>query len=464
MPKIVMSDKQRTERILIEKLRLLYRGNFAVPANLVIASLVAYALSNSFPRPLLLLWLTAMAAVVLGRMLLYQRFLKAVATRSCSQCWANAFCAGAFLSGALWGIICIGLHDWGTSAQYIMLTLVVSGVTAGALTTIVTYLPAFIAYAVPMIVPLAITLLLHRETDIAVVGWLMFLYIGVLAVASHNLSKSAVRSIELAIDNEALNQSLSLAQNERDAARGEKWSTLAQLSHELRTPLNAILGFSEAMLKQYFGPLGSTRYLEYSEHIQASGRHLLTLIDEILQMARSENGKLTLDETNIDPGEAVRACIAVLAPLAQKRQQKLGAEIAPGLPLIRADKAKLQQMLLALAGNAIKYTPLQGAILITAQRAAEDAIRFEVLDTGIGMQAEDIPRALQPFERLANPLKHEAEGIGLGLPICQRLADLHGARLDIESTPGRGTVCSLVFPPGRSIERREAEQAAAAAA
>jgi two-component system, cell cycle sensor histidine kinase PleC len=463
MPKIAMNDKQRSERILVEKLRLLYRGNFAVPANLAVACLVAYALSGSYPRPLLLLWLAAMAAVVLGRMLLYRRFLKAIAARTCGPCWANAFTAGAFLSGSLWGIISIGLHDWGSNEHYILMTLVVSGVTAGALTTIVTYLPAFIAYAAPMIVPLAIALLMHRETDIAMVGWLMFLYIAILAVAAHNLSKSAVRSIELAIDNEALNHSLSLAQSERDEARGEKWSTLAQLSHELRTPLNAIIGFSEAMLKQYFGPLGSQRYLEYSEHIQASGRHLLTLIDEILQMARSENGKLTLEETDFDPGEAVRDCLGALAAQAQKKGQKLGAEIAPDLPLIRADKAKLQQMLLALAGNAVKYTPPKGAILLTVQRADDDAIRFEVHDTGIGMQAEDIPRALQPFERLATPLKHDEEGIGLGLPICQRLAGLHGAELIITSTPGRGTDCSLVFPPGRSIERRETQQAAAAA-
>jgi two-component system, cell cycle sensor histidine kinase PleC len=463
MPKIAMNNKQRAEQILVEKLRLLYRGNFAVPANFAVACLVAYGLSGSYPQPLLLLWLAAMAAVVLGRMLLYRRFLKAIAAKTCGPCWANAFSAGAFLSGSLWGIICIGLPDWGSNEHYIMMTLVVSGVTAGALTTIVTYLPAFIAYAVPMIVPLAISLLLHRETDIAVVGWLMFLYMGILAVSARNLSHAAVHSIALAVDNEALNRSLSLAQNERDAARGEKWSTLAQLSHELRTPLNAIIGFSEAMLKQYFGPLGHKRYLEYSEHIQASGRHLLSLIDEILQMAGSENGKLTLEETDFDPGETVRDCLAVLAPQAQKKEQKLGAEIAPGLPLIRADRSKLQQMLLALAGNAIKYTPPQGAVLLTVQRTGDDAIRFEVHDTGIGMQAEDIPRALQPFERLANPLKHEEEGIGLGLPICQRLAGLHDARLIIESTPDRGTVCSLVFPPGRSIGCPETGRTAAAA-
>jgi two-component system, cell cycle sensor histidine kinase PleC len=462
MPKIVMSDKQRADRILVEKLRLLYRGNFAVPANFVIACLVAYALSGSYPQPLLLLWLAAMAAVVLGRMLLYQRFLKAIASKTCGPCWASAFTTGAFLSGSLWGIICIGLHDWGGNEHYILMTLVVSGVTAGALTTIVTYLPAFFAYAVPMIVPLAISLLLHRETDIALTGWLMFLYMGILAVSARNLSRAAVRSIALEIDNEALNRSLSLALNERDAARGEKWSTLAQLSHELRTPLNAIIGFSEAMLKQYFGPLGSQRYLEYSEHIQLSGRHLLTLIGEILQMAGSENGKLTLEETDFDPGAAVRDCLGALVTQAQKKEQKLGAEIAPGLPLIRADKAKLQQMLLALAGNAVKYTPPKGAILITVQRTGDDAIRFEVHDTGIGMQAQDIPRALQPFERLATPLKHDEEGIGLGLPICQRLAGLHGAELIIESTPGKGTVCSLVFPPGRSIERPETGRAAAA--
>jgi len=453
----------RADRILVEKLRLLYRGNFAVPANFAIACLVAYTLRNTFPPPVLILWLTAIAAVVAGRMLLYRRFLNTALQGLCSQCWARAFCVGAFLSGLLWGAICLGLNYWGNDEHTVMLTLVVCGVSAGALTTIVTYLPAFLAYVVPMTVPLAVILLLHASPQIAATGWMMLLFLAVTGIASRNLSKSAIRSIELKIDNQILNESLKAALSERDKARGEKWSTLAQLSHELRTPLNAILGFSEAMFKEYFGPHGNPRYKEYSGHVHSSGRHLLTLIDEILQMSRVEAGDLTLKEHEVDPAVAVCAAAAVLSPEAHKKQQKLSAETAPALPLLYADEAKLNQMLLALTSNALKFTPPEGEIAVAARTAPDGGVLFEVRDSGIGMAAEDIPLALQPFGRLANPLKHDVEGIGLGLPISKRLAELHGARLSIASEPGKGTLCTIAFPPGRSLARPGGAAKAAAA-
>jgi two-component system, cell cycle sensor histidine kinase PleC len=458
-----LSDIQRSDRILVEKLRLLYRGNFAVPTNFAIACLVAYLLRDSFPAPVLIGWLTVTAAVVLGRMLLYKRFLQAATNGLCSKCWARKFCIGAAASGLLWGALCIGLNSWGSAEQYVMLTLVISGVSAGALTTIVTYLPAFLLFAGSMTLPLAYALLQHPAPSIAATGWLMLLFLAVIGFAARNLSKSAVRSIELKIDNQILNESLTAARRERDAARGEKWSTLAQLSHELRTPLNAIIGFSEAMHREFFGPLGNARYKEYSTHVHSSGLHLLTLIDEILQMSQGETGKLTLNESEVDPGEVVRACVAVMAPVAQRSQQRLTTDIPDGLPLLRADATALRQMLFALTDNALTYTPPQGKITIALRLAAEGGLLLEVRDSGIGMREEDIPLALQPFGRIANPLKHKTPGIGLGLPICKRLAEMHGADLAIASEAGVGTTCTIAFPAERSLARPAQDAAVAAA-
>ena len=445
------SPKARTDRILAEKLRLLYRGNFAVPANFVIACVVALLLWDAFPRPVIIAWLAATAVVSVFRIALYTRFLRASTTGLCSICWARRFCIGALASGLLWGVICLGLPAWGNANHYVMMTLVISGISAGALTTIVTYLPAYLAYAAPMVVLLAISLLRYHNADIATTGWLMLLFLGVVSMAAKNLSRSAIKSIELQIDNELLNESLEKTRIERDAARTEKWTTLGQLSHELRTPLNAIMGFSEAMAEEYFGPLGNARYKDYAGHVHASGRHLLRLIDELLELSRSESGNLELKEAPVEVDILLASCLDITKAQADSAKLALNRHFASGLPLLRADQTKLRQMVLNLLNNAVKFTPAGGEVSLSAFQAPGGGIAVVVQDTGIGMSQEDILVAMQPFGRVASPLNDATPGMGLGLPMCKRLAELHGAELTIASEPGYGTRCTIWFPAERCI-------------
>ncbi len=455
------SEFDRSNRILAEKLRLLYRGNFAVPANFVIACVVAFILQESFPRSVLVGWLAVTALVAGLRILLYRHFLRTTAKIKCTECWAIRFSIGAFASGLLWGSICFGLPIWGTDNQYVLMTVVAAGICAGALTTIVTYLPAFFAYAVPFCLSLAMIEIVQPNPAIAANGILLILFLIVIGFAARNLSRSATESIELHVDNEVLNGSLKQALSERDTARTEKWSTLSQLSHELRTPMNAILGFSEAMHQEYFGPLGNARYKDYAAHVHTSGKHILTLIDEILELSRGEAGTLTLVESEVDLAAVIRGCLDVMRPMAQTGDLGLKIDIAAGLPLLRADETKVRQMLINLTHNAIKFTPRHGQITIAAVRRRDDGVDLVVRDTGIGMMAEDIPLAMLPFGRLASPLKHENEGLGIGLPLCKRLAELHGAEFAIESEPGEGTACTISFPAWRCIARPESAAAAA---
>jgi signal transduction histidine kinase len=442
---------------LAEKLRLLYRGNFAVPVNLAIACVVAFFLRDSFPQPLLIAWLAATVLVTGLRILLHRRFLQASATGRCSVCWARIFCIGSFASGLLWGGLALGLPASGDANHFIFLTLVAAGMTAGALTTIAAYLPAYLAYAGAFIVPLAVVSLLHSDHYIAANGGLMLLYLLVIGLAARNLSQAVSRTIEIRVDNEILRNSLKQALSERDDARTEKWSTLAQLSHELRTPLNAILGFSEAMREQFFGPLGNDRYREYAAHVHSSGQHLLTLAAEILELSQGEAGELKLDESPVDLAAVAGNCLDLMTPAAQKKELVLKGAVSPRLPLMRADETKIRRMLFNLVDNAIKFTPRHGEVSIEASPAADGGIDLVVRDTGIGMRAADIPLALQPFGRIASPLKHENEGMGLGLPICKRLAELHGAELTINSELSKGTACKISFPAWRNISPSAAE-------
>ena len=469
MTKSFPSAEERSDRILTEKLRLLYRGNFAVPANFAVACVVAYVLRGSFPQFILVTWLAATALVAALRILLHRQFMRAVASHRCTICWARFFCIGSFASGLLWGAVCLGLPVWGTTNQFVLLTLIGAGMSAGALTAIAAYLPAYLAYAGPFVLPLAVALLMHPDQHIAATGWVMLLYFLVISLAAKNLSQAVTRTIEVQVDNEILNDSLHQTKIERDDARTEKWSTLAQLSHELRTPLNAILGFSEAMCEQIFGPLGDGRYRDYAAHVHTSGQHLLKLTVEILQLSQGEAGKLVLNESAMDLAAAVGKCIDDMAPAARKAELTLKGVVAPNLPLIRADDAKVRQMLFYLVDNAIKFTPPRGTVSIEASPAADGGIDLVVRDTGIGMKADDIPLVLQPFGRIASPLKRGTEGAGLGLPLCKRLAELHGAELTIGSEPGKGTACKIAFPASRRIGPRgtsgaEADDSAAVAA
>jgi signal transduction histidine kinase len=205
------------------------------------------------------------------------------------------------------------------------------------------------------------------------------------------------------------------------------------------------------MREQIFGPLGNDRYKEYAAHVHSSGQHLLTLTVEILQLSQGEAGKLTLNESAVDLAAVVGRCVDDMTAAARKAELTLKGIVPPNLPLIRADEAKIRKMLFYLVDNAIKFTPPCGVVSIEASPAEDGGIDLVVRDTGIGMKAEDIPLALQPFGRIANPLKRGSEGAGLGLPICKRIAELHGAKLAIDSEPGKGTVCRISFPASRRI-------------
>ena len=457
MDKLFESAKNRSDRILAEKLRFLYQGVAAVPANLTVACIVALLLRKSYPPEFLDLWLASTLFVAGLRFILHRRFLSAMAQGEVAARWAPYICIGSLISGLLWGALCIALPLWGNAHDYVLLTLVGAGMTAGALTTIVAYLPAFLVYVGTFVVPLAAVSLGNIDPTIAANGGLIALYALVVSFGAKKLSGSVARTIELQVDNEALNNSLREALMERDTARREKWSTLGQLSHELRTPLNAIMGFSETMREEVFGPLGNRRYKEYAGDIYSSGRQLLTLATEIVQLSQGESGELELKEGVVDLSRIVDNCLDVLTPAAKEADLELETSIARSLPSLRADESKIRQVLFNLVNNAVKFTPPGGKIRIHIAQAGNGDIFLIVRDTGIGMTADDIQVALQPFGRVASPLHSNKEGAGLGLPICKRMAELHGGSLLIESTPDEGTVCTVTLPASRVVVSEEAD-------
>jgi len=240
----------------------------------------------------------------------------------------------------------------------------------------------------------------------------------------------------------------------RDKAEAEnqaKSKFLANMSHELRTPLNAILGFSEVIKDEYFGPLGSNKYIDYAADIHDSGALLLEIIDDLLELSKIEAGSLELHEEEVDLPACVGAAVRIVDHRVRRQHIQLETRLDDGLPGLYADARLVKQMLLNLLSNAIKFTPERGRVVIQAERNAESGLVISVSDTGIGIAPEDIAKVLEPFGQVDNLQSRANTGTGLGLPLVQLMMQMHDGSLQLDSAVGQGTTVALHFPPARVL-------------
>lgn len=244
-------------------------------------------------------------------------------------------------------------------------------------------------------------------------------------------------------------EDLTRAKLAAEEASQAKSAFLANMSHELRTPLNAVIGFSEILTNELFGTLGDARYKDYATDILASGRHLLSLVNDLLDHTRIEAGATELNEAEIDVLEQGRMAQRLMRERAAAAGVTLQSRMSADLPLLLADERALRQILLNLLGNAVKFTPANGTVTLSAAVEADGRLAIAISDTGIGMKREDIPRSLEPFVQLHHHMNKAYGGTGLGLPLVQALMRLHGGSVTIDSQEGRGTTVTVRFPRSR---------------
>ncbi len=241
-----------------------------------------------------------------------------------------------------------------------------------------------------------------------------------------------------------VNRGLVLASQQANAANAAKSEFLMAMSHELRTPLNAILGFSEIMTNRACGKI-TEQQTEYAQHIHDSGKHLLSLVNDVLELANIDSGSAELQTERIDIGELVNSTMGLFRHQADKAQVKITTEVERGVTQLFVDGRKLKQVIMNLIDNAIKFNEVDGQVAIGLKNS-RDGIAIWVRDTGIGMALEDIPTALSRFGQVDSTVQRKYDGTGLGLALSAALVELHGGHLEVDSKVGQGTTVSVCLP------------------
>ncbi|MGN6549635.1 MAG: ATP-binding protein, partial [Pararhizobium sp.] len=246
-------------------------------------------------------------------------------------------------------------------------------------------------------------------------------------------------------------EDLRAAKRAAEEASSHKSEFLARVSHEIRTPLNAIVGFSEMMAEQRFGPLGSPRYLEYAHDIGRSGKHVLDIVNDLLDISKIEAGAMEIDFAAVALNDAVAEAVSLLQPQANSQRVIIRTSFSFSVPDVVADARSIRQIALNLLSNAIRFTPAGGQIVVSTAYEPSGSVVLRIRDTGIGMTHSELEQAMKPFRQVSGATRRRGDGTGLGLPLTKAMVEANRAQFEIRSSPGEGTLIEIVFPSQRVL-------------
>jgi signal transduction histidine kinase/PAS domain-containing protein len=244
------------------------------------------------------------------------------------------------------------------------------------------------------------------------------------------------------------------AKRESEKAASAKADFVAKVSHEIRTPLNAMTGFAEVMMAERFGPIGNERYREYLKDIHGAGTHLVSLLNDLLDLSKVETGRLDLTFGNVTVNELTQQCVGIMQPQANRARIIIRTSLTQALPQVIADERTLRQIVLNLIANAIKFTGPGGQVIVSTALSDSHEVVLRVRDTGVGMNEKDVEAALEPFRQMATSGSWGSGGTGLGLPLTKALAEANRANFSIKSAPNAGTLVEIAFPPSRVVSNQ----------
>ncbi|WP_394690715.1 ATP-binding protein [Hoeflea sp.] len=246
-------------------------------------------------------------------------------------------------------------------------------------------------------------------------------------------------------------EELRTAKRAAETANSHKSDFLAKVSHEIRTPLNAIIGFSEMMAEERFGPIGSPRYLEYAHDIGNSGKHVLDIVNDLLDISKIEAGQVDMEFTAVSLNDHLAESVSLLQPMANSQRVIIRTSLSESVPDVVADQRSVKQIALNLLSNAIRFTPSGGQIVVSTSYEPSGNVVIRIRDTGIGMSRKELEQAMKPFGQVGTGPRQRSEGTGLGLPLTKAMVEANRAQFDIVSAAGEGTLVSIAFPPQRVL-------------
>lgn len=426
-----------------ECVRLWLRSPSPIIASVILTICTAALLDGGLPRSVLWTWVAAGLALQAARWAIWQRYRRAPHDDRETMRWGRIMLACFVMGGLQWGVLgtFVNLADDGNIR--LAITVIAMGMSAGAVASYAAWFPAVVGFTVPTMLPLIAALVIGPGT--LILGLMGVVFLVVVLAAGAGYQRSLVQLLRVQRRHSDLTEDLQRAMRATESANRAKTAFIANMGHELRTPLNSIIGFSGMLKDELLGPLGDPRYVEYSGDVHASGRHLLSLLNDILEYARIEGDQMALERTAFDIGALLFACQAQMRDAAATAGLALDLEMNDPSLLLIGDENRLRRVVLGLLSNAIKFTASGGRVRLQAVRSS-GKLEITVEDTGRGMDEAERDMALQAFVQVHAVNRAYSSGAGLGLPLAKSVVELHGGSMEIESKKGVGTRVQIVLP------------------
>jgi two-component system, cell cycle sensor histidine kinase PleC len=443
---------------------LLYSSPWPVATNLVVTMLTVLLLSYAFGKPVFLGWGVSIVGICMVRIALWRLYHRHRHDDGFDpQAWIRRFTYFAAATGTQWGTLAMTVALYSQAPTDSFVPIIIAGLAGGIASGYTAHVPVVDAFIWPVVLPLIVITAASGDPPHIALAVLYLFFVFNLSLMARRSFRSLIGLLRSKTDKEKLVTRLFDANRRAEAALRAKTEFLANMSHELRTPLNAVIGFSEIISDEVLGPIGNRKYLEYAHDLNTSGKHLLQLINDILDLTKISAERLELADETVDVADLIGSSIRMVAHRAASQGVSLHEFIAPEVCSIRGDERRLRQIVLNLVTNSVKFTPSGGSIAVRAS-IERGWLVLEVRDTGVGISEEDMPLVFEPFGQVDNAFNRNGGGTGLGLPLTKKLVELHSGRFAIESVRDQGTIVRVSLPPGRVVSRSPAASTKATAA